>query len=142
MNKTFSGLIADDEIETIRLSTNKGLIGYRIKKFECIFQNPAGLTAEAIMKVYTVKPDATDGIISFNDPTLIGAAFLENNSSSSYFGGKTIVFENVTFNQDIYITYEDNGAGHACNYYLELEQINLHLNEATVATLKDMRGSA
>jgi hypothetical protein len=26
------------------------------------------------------------------------------------------------------------------NYYLELEQVKLDLNEATVATLKDMRG--
>ena len=71
---------------------------------------------------------------------LIGAIFIENSNSATYFGGQTIIFENVTFNQDIYVTYEDNGAAHNCNFYLELETISLDLNQATVATLKDMRG--
>lgn len=141
MNKTFSGLLADEDIQTIRLSTNKGLIGYRIKEFKAIFENPAGLNAEAVLKVYTVKPDSADALINFDDPSLIGAIFIENNNSATYFGGQTIVFENVTFNQDIYVTYEDNAAGHKCNYYLELEQIKLNDNEATLATLKDMRAS-
>jgi hypothetical protein len=34
---------------------------------------------------------------------------------------------------------EENGS-EDCNYYLELEQIKLDLNQSTVATLKDMRG--
>jgi len=51
-----------------------------------------------------------------------------------------IIFDNVTFNQDIFITAIDIGAAAECNYYLELEQFTLDLSEATVATLKDMRG--
>ena len=140
MIKTFSGKLADEDIETIRLSTSNGLIGYRIKDFRAIFENPAGLSAEAVLKVYTVKPETADAIINFDDPTLIGAIFIENNNSATYFGGQTIVFEHVTFNQDIYVTYEDNAAGHNCNYYLELEAMKLSDNEATVATLKEMRG--
>ena len=31
--------------------------------------------------------------------------------------------------------------GKTMNYYIELEQVKLDLNEATVATLKDMRGA-
>ena len=137
--KSFRGLIADDSIETIPLSTNDGSTGYRIKKFETIYQNPAGLSAEGVMKIYTVPQTATDGTIDFSDQTLIGAAFIENNNSATYFVGKTIVFDNITFNQDIYITFEDNGASHSCNYYIELEQVKLSLDENTVATLKDIR---
>ena len=50
-----------------------------------------------------------------------------------------VVFDNVKFNQDIYITHQDEAVGQSFNYYLELEQVKLDLNEATVATLKDMR---
>jgi len=137
--KSFRGLIADDSIETISLHTNDGSTGYKIKKFETIYQNPAGLNAEGVMKIYTVPQTATDATIDFSDQTLLGAAFIENNNSNTYFGGRTIVFDNVTFNQDIYITFEDNGANHSCNYHIELEIVKLDLNENTVATLKDIR---
>ena len=36
MNKTFKGLLADQEIKTIRLSTKDGLTGYKIVKFQSI----------------------------------------------------------------------------------------------------------
>ena len=42
----------------------------------------------------------------------------------------------MIFNQDIYVTNYGSGA---MNYYIELEQIKLDLNENTVATLKDIR---
>lgn len=137
--KSFKGLIADDKIQTISLHTNDGSVGYRIKKFEVMFNNPAGLSAEAVLKIYNVPQTNTTATIDFSDQTLLAAAFIENNNSVTYFGGQTVVFDNMTFNQDIYITYEDNGANHPCNYYIELEQIKLDLNENTVATLKDIR---
>ena len=137
--KSFRGLIADDAIETIPLSTNDGSIGYKIVKFETIYQNPAGLSAEGVMKIFTIPQTTTNSTIDFSDNTLIGAAFIENNNSATYFGGKTIVFDNVIFNQDIYITFEDNGANHSCNYHIELETVKLDLNENTMATLKDIR---
>jgi hypothetical protein len=140
--KSFRGLIADDSIETVPLHTNDGSTGYRIVKLEAIYQNPAGLNAEGVMKIYSVPQTATDSTIDFSDQTLLAALFIENNSSNTYFGGQVIVFDNVTFNQDIHITFEDNGANHACNYHIELEQVKLDLNENTVATLKDIRNVA
>jgi hypothetical protein len=139
--QSYRGLIADDVIESIPLHTLKGTTGYRIVKFEAMYQNPAGLSGEGVMKIYSVPQTSTTATIDFSDPTLLGAAFIENNNSSSYFGGHVIVFDNVTFNQDIYITWEDNGANHACNYHIELEIRDLALDEATVATLKDIRNN-
>ena len=49
---------------------------------------------------------------------------------------------NEIFNQDIYITHVDSDASAPINYYIELEQIKLDLNENTVATLKDIRNIA
>ena len=45
----------------------------------------------------------------------------------------------MIFNQDIYLTHLESQGSSAVNYYLELEQIKLDLNENTVATLKDIR---
>ena len=53
---------------------------------------------------------------------------------------ETVIFDNEIFNQDIYVTNYDAATGESMNYYIELEVLNLDLAEATVATLKDMRG--
>ena len=49
------------------------------------------------------------------------------------------VFDNITFNQDIYVTAVELAGGRPTNYHIELEQVKLDLNEQTVATLKDIR---
>ena len=50
------------------------------------------------------------------------------------------MFDHVKVNQDIYISHHNADGTSSCNYYIELEQMKLNLDEATVATLKDMRG--
>ena len=40
MKKTFRGQLAEDDVEKIRLSTNNGLTGYRIVKFELLPADP------------------------------------------------------------------------------------------------------
>ena len=51
-----------------------------------------------------------------------------------------VIFDNEKFNQDIFVTNVDVvGNSAPINYYIELEQIKLSLDENTVATLKDIR---
>ena len=50
-----------------------------------------------------------------------------------------IIFDKEIFNQDIYITSKTITGSDEANYYIELEQVKLDLNENTVATLKDIR---
>ena len=137
--KSFRGLIADDSIETIPLSTNDGSTGYRIKKFETIYQNPAGLSAEGVMKIYTVPQTATDGTIDFSDQTLLAAILYGDSNQAADRVNQTVIFGNMIFNQDIYVTHEDTVGSQPCNYYIELEVVKLALDENTVATLKDIR---
>ena len=54
----------------------------------------------------------------------------------------TIVFDNTTFNQDIFVTLKGHDHTTDVNYYIELEQVKLSLDENTVATLKDIRNIA
>jgi len=145
MNKSFRGLLEDGGQQKIRLSTNNGLRGYRIVKMALICQQPGAGNQESLVKVKTIETTSTiptsNATVNFDSPTLLAVG-----TYSTSINPKTdpedlhIIFDNKIFNQDIYITHTDNESSYPINYYLELEQVKLDLNEATVATLKDMRG--
>ena len=143
MIKSFRGQLADGEQDTIRLSTNTGMTGYKINKFELMPPSPGVVGQESVMKVFTVEQTAVDGLIDFDDSRLLASAFGSTITGNPSVHPQTlsVIFDNVVFNQDIFITHSEVNGSAGCNYYLELEQVKLDLNEATVATLKDMRGS-
>tara|TARA_R100001530_G_scaffold134943_1_gene110913 strand:- start:69 stop:515 length:447 start_codon:yes stop_codon:yes gene_type:complete len=140
MTKSFRGKLASGTSEIIRLSTNNGLTGYKIKKLQCITDNPTAYDVEGVVQVFTVETAITS-VIDFNNPTLIAAGYFTFGNQPYEVTNAISIFDNVKFNQDIYITYVDNGgSSRPMNYHIELEQVKLSLDEATVATLKDMRG--
>jgi len=141
MIKSFRGLLADDTQQRITLHTNDGKTGYRIVKFQCMqvtFEN-----AEQIIQIWKVSQSTNSATIDFSDNRLLGAAMISGESS-----GHTrpedvlIVFDNVIFNQDIYITSKGtSGFNVGTNYLIELEQMPLDVNESTVATLQSIRSA-
>ena len=145
--KSFRGLLASGSQETIPLHTIDGSTGYRIVKFECMPDTPGTNQSEAVVKIYTIKqPDLGGGVfatntIDFSSQTLIAAMYLasSNGSNEAYAEELHTVFDNIAFNQDIYITAIENAGGRATNWHVELEQVKFDLNENTVATLKDIR---
>ena len=142
--KSFRGKIADEDKDSISLHTRDGSVGYRIKKFTIIPNDPTDDTATAaVMKIYSVKQTgAVTDTIDFADNTLLGCAFYSANTDTTP-GEMVVIFDNMTFNQDIYLTNSINGSAELqMNYYLELEQVKLDLNENTVATLKDIRNQS
>ena len=139
--KSFRGQIADNGIETISLHTNDGSIGYRIKKFDIVSQDVAGSQTEHIMQLFTIPQTAASQFIDFSNDTLLGISFTSS-LNNMYAGQTRIIFDNVTFNQDIYLTHVDANGAVPANYHIELEQVKLDLNENTVATLKDIRNIA
>jgi len=146
--KTFRGLIADGGQDTIVLHTNDGSTGYRIVKFQ-IMNPEAGAAAselESTVKIYKIAQDVTtiDAIVDFSENPLLGAAQIGTHASMGTYPQSTvIIFDSEIFNQDIYVTHKNlHGDAASCNYYIELEQVKLDLNENTVATLKDIRNTA
>ena len=139
---SFRGLIADGEQDTVALHTTDGATGYRLVKFQNMNNNPGAQLIEGVMKIYKISQTVIDGIVDFSDQTLLGACYHEDNDSTAYSTSEVIIFDNEIFNQDIYITFKDVSTGQPMNYYIELEQIKLDLNENTVATLKDIRNLA
>ena len=139
--KTFRGKMADGGIDTLHLHTNNGSTGYRIKKFVLMstdYGTAGGDSHTSVIKVYKINQTTADEFVDFADNTLMAAATYERHTSV---GAQTeaVFFDNEVVNQDIYLTHKDTQTGQACNYYIELEQIKLDLNENTVATLKDIR---
>ena len=138
--KSFRGLIADNMQQTIHLHTNDGSIGYKIVKFECM-QDGFG-NSEMVIKIYKTEQTTIDNVIDFSDNTLLGACMISGSSSGEANPeDRSIIFDNEIFNQDIYITAAVSSSADPTNYYIELEQMKLDLNESTVATLKDIRNT-
>jgi len=139
---SFRGQLADGAQERISLQTKTGETGYRITKFQIMFTDPGVTSSEHVVKIYKIEQTTIDGLIDFNDNRLLGAGYIKERGND-YYGHAIgpIVFDNEIFNQDIYVTHEAITAGGACNYYIELEQMPLALDEATVATLKDIRNN-
>ena len=137
MNKSFRGQIQPDGQKQIRLSTNNGLTGYKIIKFEALSSSPAGNSPESVLKIFTKEQESVTGSIDFSDPPLLAAMFYEGNNNNTVLTQVVTIFDNMTFNQDIYVTATSTDGN--MNYYVELEQVKLSKDEAAVATLKDMR---
>ena len=140
--KTFRGSIANDTETTIVLHTNNGATGYRIVKFDIINEKPSSQDYEQVYKIYKTSQGTTiTNEIDLSDNTLLGVAFDNGQGGTPGRFYQSIIFDNEIFNQDIYVTMiaASGGGTTTGNFYIELEQTKLDLNENTVATLKDIR---
>ena len=136
--KSFRGKMTDNTIDTISLHTNTGSTGYRITKFQCMGPNGNSMI-ESVVKIYSISQSTATTDIDFSDNTMLAAATIVNTNSNVYNPDPIIIFDNIKFNQDIYITLKGHDHTTDINYYIELEMVKLDLNENTVATLKDIR---
>ena len=142
MIKSFRGLIEDGGQDTINLHTNDGKTGYRIVKFQLIANNPVNENNESVVKIYTVEQTSVTAQVDFSKNTLLAVGVWTNNTSAHTITSFTsIIFDDKIINQDIYVTHSDQQTGQTCNYYIELEQMPLDLNESTVATLQSIRNA-
>jgi len=141
MIKTFRGQIATNTTDTIVLHTNDGKTGYRIVKFQVIPIIPENVNEENTMQIFTKESHAItaagNGEVNFADSTLLAVAYYSSATGTQAAPeDTTVIFDSAIFNQDIFIGSKSTAN---MNYYLELEQISLDLNEATVATLQSIR---
>ena len=147
--KTFKGKMVNGSQDIISLHTNNGSIGYMIKKLQLMPAVPGDTTdVEFVLQVFSVEQSTvpTGGAgdkatVDLSDQTLLAVAYYQDNVSVSSNSSIDIIIDNVKINQDIFVTLTNNtgSGGIDCNYYMELEQFKLDLNENTVATLKDIR---
>ena len=141
--KTFKGQLPIGSQTKLHLATADGLTGYKINKFELIGQTPGGNNAEYIGQIFlSDQTGSISSTVDFNDTDLLAVNYLIENASTAVPTSSIIIFDQEMFNQDIFISITDASGGTIpCNFYIELEQIKLNLNESTFATLKNIRSS-
>ena len=138
--KSFRGLLADGGQERICLETLRGKVGYRIVKFELFPSSPGASGQQSVVKVYTDSQSTIDGSVNFTDNSLLAVAYYASLISSAEDTAVVTVFDNMVFNQDIYVSHFEDAGAIPINYYLELEVIPLTDHAAEFTTLKDIRG--
>ena len=136
--KTFRGRIANDTQDTIVLHTNDGSTGYRIVKFQ-LMGLTENLDYETSVQIYKIEQTTLDQTVDFSDNTLLAAGLYGDQATGSVRPRQIVIFDQEIFNQDIYVVHKAASGSNAINYYIELEQMPLALDENTVATLKDIR---
>ena len=138
--KSFRGEIADAGVDIISLHTNTGSTGYRITKLQ-LFPHKFGTEDQkSTVTIFTVPQTTPTNEVDFSDNTLLAAAVLSTDNSENNPLNSNVVFDNMTFNQDIFVCHENvHSDAKPVNYYIEMEQVKLALDENTVATLKDIR---
>ena len=147
MSKTisFRGQLNMGLEDRIRLRTLQGKTGYKITKFQLMPSDPTNDNIEVIIQIWKTSAAAAgaSATIDFSDNRMLAAGYIEDNAGDNVsFRTDLVIFDNEKFNQDIYISSVAPTATNAgTNYYIELEQMKLDLNEQTVATLKDIRNT-
>ena len=143
--KTFRGFIADGAQDTVVLHTNDGSVGYRIVKFELMPNEPGEDQHESTVMIWKVPQATVSNTVDFSNQTLLGVSIWQSGNApggaDALWVPHTSIFDREIFNQDIYITHSETDGSNPINYYIELEQMPLDLNENTVATLKDLRNT-
>ena len=97
---------------------------------------------ESAIKIYKVIQTAINDTIDFSDNHLLACSIISHSATSqTHAVDRAVIFDNEIFNQDIYVTTSGGDYSASINYYIELKQMDLALDEATVATLKDIRNN-
>jgi len=137
---SYRGILADESIQTIPLHTNNGKTGYKVVKFQLMPNQPGAVDGEHVVKIFTIPQTGTpDALIDFTDNTLLGAAFFKTDISEANADSLTVIFDQETFNQDIFVTHQNINGSSKVNYYIELEQVSLTEDQALVAIVKNLR---
>ena len=105
--KSFRGEIADATVDKVTLHTNTGTTGYRIKKLQ-LFPHKFGTEDQkSTVTIFSVPQTTPSNEVDFSDNTLLAAACLSTDNSENNPLNNNVVFDNMTFNQDIYVCHEN-----------------------------------
>jgi hypothetical protein len=104
--------------------------------------SPGSADVESCVKIFKESQDAPPtNLINFADTTLLAAGYtMDSGSVANTRLPSTVIFDTELFNQDIFITNFAASGSASCNYYIELEQIKLTVNQAELLIVKDLRG--
>ena len=137
---SYRGTLAIGLEDRISLRTIKGKVGYKINKFQIIGTAPGTGNVEYVGKITKVTDPNIGAVVKFTDADLLAVSYLKECDSEDKPFSQGIIFDNEKFNQDIFVNITDAAGGTTpCNYYIELETMDLSELETTMLTLKSLR---
>jgi len=138
---SFRGLLSDGGQDEINLERQNVNLAYRVVKLNIIAQLPGTLGGqESTIMVWREEQTSistTTATIDFSNPDLLGVAYWNASDSPQYAQSITVLFDNVLFSRNLYITHTDTHSSpgnNNCNYYIELEEVPV--NASTLMQLK------
>lgn len=132
---SFRGLLGDGGQDEINLERQNVNLAYRIVKFQLMPNNPMTADGEHVVKIYREEQTSIDGVIDFTDTDLIGASIIANETDGKFYPiNINVIFDNVLFSRNIYVTHVDQHGSTSCNYYIEIEEVPV--GAATLMQLK------
>jgi len=133
---SFRGLLGDGGQDEINLERQNVNLAYRIVKFGLMPKTPGGDDSEFVGKIYREEQSSVNATVDFSLPDLLAAGYINNHTGASYYNlAHVIVFDNILFSRNIYVTMNDGaGADNSCNYYLEIEEVPV--NASTLMQIK------
>jgi len=131
---SFRGLLGPSGIDEINLERQNLNVAYRIIKFEAMSNVPFAGSGEHVLKIYRESQSSSDAIVDFDDVDLLGVALWRASANELYPLADDVIFDNVLFSRNIYVTHKDINASLDCNYYLEIEEVPV--GAATLMQLK------
>ena len=138
---SYKGMLTPGEQEKIRLKTMKGKIGYKITNFQVISNTPGTADYEYVVKITKIEDPNIAASIDFTDSKLMAVVYNKGkNNADEPASTETVIFDNEITNQDIFVNVSDASAGSVpCNYYIELEAMELSDIQSTEITLRNIR---
>ena len=127
-------------IYKVHYSVSSSSEGSSIHKLE-LMPIDADEDVESVLQIFATDPGTASNDINFADSTLLAAGVIRAGTGVSQPLTVTTVFENEKFNQNIFVTLKGNSYTRDVNYYLELKESKLSLDEQTVATLTNIRNT-
>jgi len=132
---SFRGLLAGGGQDKINLERQNVNLAYRIIKFQTVNAAPGTQDIESITQTFRERQDSVVATVDFTNPDLLGVAVYRAGSSLSEPNTTTIIFDNILFSRNIFVTTQNVGSGtDSINYYIEIEEVPV--NAATLMQIK------
>jgi len=123
---SFRGLLGDGGQDEINLERQNVNLAYRIVKFELFPAAPGTDNYESVGQIFREKQASvpTSGAtVDFRDPDVLAAAYYIDGSDYYRNASLNVVFDNVLFSRNIFVTHTSNQDDSDINYYIEIEEV-------------------
>jgi len=118
---SFRGLLADGGQDKINLERQNVNIAYRIVKFALFPGDPPGTTPrDSAVSIWREEQSSVVVGVDFTNTDLLGAGLWFN---GTYETDDVVIFDNILFSRNIYVTHFDSIGSGAMNYYIEIEEV-------------------